>query len=296
MPEPGQSEHDFLAFCAKIEADPGHWETLKLNFSHALKQRELLRDLGNAGTRLKSAREVALKTFHDINERAKTIKTEAVSYIFADNDILLFADVQNSEMRHRLNILGEEIQPSLPPQITVEHMLAAQHIEELKHFADEKILSARQMRAISALTVESSKRDNVAIQRKNRELPLVMLVEDDRFTAAMTVQLLSKDYDIFHVRTGEEAIEYYLDYAPDAVFIDIHLPGISGNETLQMIRAMDPQAYCVMLSVDTSRAAVMSASQDGANSYLRKPYNKERLLWTVRQSPHIHGASASAAT
>lgn len=282
-----RSEHDFLAFCAKLEAEPKGWETLKVNFAQTINQREILRDRTAAPDRLKTARQVALDTFHKINEAAKAPKTEAVSYIFTDNDIMLFADIDSPDIRGRFMTFEDETRKTLPPGVALEHWVAAGEIGEIKQIADDKMRTARVVRALSALAVENPRQDTLAIKRKNRTLPLVMLVEDDRFTAAYTVQLLSKDYEVFHVRSGEEAIDYYLDYAPDAVFIDMHLPGMSGADTLHMIKTMDPDAYCVILSVDTARSTVLLASGDGANSYLRKPYNKDRLLWTVRQSPHI---------
>lgn len=286
------SEHDFLAFCVKIEQDPRHWETLKVNFAQTGKQRELLKDIETAPARLKSDREAALSIFHQINEDAKTLKTEAVSYIFTDNDVLLFADIPNTDIRSRFAELHRKTAKIIPDSVKLEQFQAYENMRALKQFSEEKMRTARQVRAISSLTTDTSRREAVGIQRQNRQMPLVMLVEDDRFTAAYTTQILSKDYEVFHVRTGEEAIEYYMDYAPNAVFIDMHLPGMNGADTLHMIKAMDPDAYCVILSVDTTRSVVLLASEDGANSYLRKPYNKNRLLWTARQSPHINGLPA----
>lgn len=291
------SEHDFMAFCAKIENDPGTWETLKLGFSAQMKQREILQDMDQAATYLKKAREDALFAFKELNERARTLKAEAESYIFTDNDILLFANIKTSESRERMGIITQETRLALPSDVELEKLPASGNMRALKTFADEKMRTARQVRAISSLASDANRRNNIGIQRKNRHLPLVMLVEDDRFTASYATQLLSKDYEVFHVRTGEEAIDYYMDYAPDVVLIDVHLPGMSGTDTLQMIKTMDPHAYCIILSVDSSQSTVIAASKDGADRYLRKPYTKERLLWTVQQSPHIQpNFSAQAQT
>lgn len=88
-------------------------------------------------------------------------------------------------------------------------------------------------------------------------------------------------------RTGEEAILKYIEYAPDAVFLDIHLPGINGHQALQALKAADSEAFVVMLSVDTAKASIMAASENGAVSYLKKPFSRERVLNTLRLSPFI---------
>lgn len=282
-----QSEHEFLSFCEKIKADEAPWNTLHVGYSEVFDRSSLLKNLAAAGPYIQKKRAEAMQTFTAINNQAKDLKTEAVSYIFTDNDIILFARQKDSDVAERFEVLRTQTRLALPPQIPVELLHTDDDLGKLIRLGNNKVETSRCMRAMHIVAEANPKRETLAIRRQGRKVPLVMLVEDDRFTAAYTTELLAKDYEVFHVRSGEEAVEYYLDYAPDAVFIDLHLPGICGNAVLQLLNALDPQAYCVMLSVDSSQTAVIEAAQTGANSYLRKPYNKERLLWSVRQSPHI---------
>src|SRR5690606_8687745 len=98
------------------------------------------------------------------------------------------------------------------------------------------------------------------LRRKRRDSPLVMVVEDDRFTASY-IQNFLREYDVVIARNGEEAILKYIEYAPDAVFMDLHMPGLNGDQALQAIKAADPDAFVVMLSVDTAQHSIMSASE-----------------------------------
>jgi CheY-like chemotaxis protein len=283
-----QSEHEFLKFCDSMSNETDRsWHMMQVNFAKVFDQTAIIRNLTESKAYLKTRREEALVIFNTMNIAAKDLQTAAQSYIFADNDIILFGDIRSTAELNRFQNMRLETTKTLPPGVDIDIVETLGNMRRIRNLAEQKIITARHMRAMNTIADSSMKRDTLPLRRQSRDVPLIMLVEDDRFTAAYTTQLLSGNYEVFHVRSGEEAIEYYLDYAPDAVFIDLHLPGINGHDVLRMIKAIDPSAYCVVLSVDSSQRAVIGASNGGAESFLRKPYNKERLLWTVRQSPHL---------
>lgn len=117
--------------------------------------------------------------------------------------------------------------------------------------ADYKLLSMKRMAAYEALANEGAL-ESLTLRRKQRAEPIVM-VEDDRFTAAYISGFL-KEFDLIIARNGEEAVLKYIEHAPDAVFLDRHLPGMNGHQTLQAIKCADPDASVVMLSVDTRKS------------------------------------------
>jgi DNA-binding NarL/FixJ family response regulator len=53
---------------------------------------------------------------------------------------------------------------------------------------------------------------------------------------------------------------------------------------------VDPEAHVVMLSVDTVKANIVTATNRGAAGFLKKPFSKERLLAFVEKSPFIKGS------
>jgi two-component system chemotaxis response regulator CheY len=65
---------------------------------------------------------------------------------------------------------------------------------------------------------------------------------------------------------------------------------LNGIETLQALRAIDPEAYIVMVSVDTVKANIVKATGLGASGFLRKPFSRDRLIATVEKSPYIGSA------
>jgi two-component system chemotaxis response regulator CheY len=154
--------------------------------------------------------------------------------------------------------------------------------------ADRKLLSARRFEAYRAMS-DVHKVSSIAVRRERHLNPRVLIIEDDRFTAVYATNILSKEYDLTVCRTGEEGLAAYIEQAPDIVFLDVHMPGLSGHETLAGIKAVDPKAFVVMLSADTMKTNIVQAADGGAKNFLKKPFSKERLLNTVKNSPYVRG-------
>jgi CheY-like chemotaxis protein len=63
-----------------------------------------------------------------------------------------------------------------------------------------------------------------------------MWVEDDKLIGTiLSKKLISSGFDLFHAKTGEEAIEALKDAKPDVIVLDLLLPGVGGFDVLQAI-------------------------------------------------------------
>jgi CheY-like chemotaxis protein len=158
----------------------------------------------------------------------------------------------------------------------------AKDIYSYQKLTDERFLSSRLMAAYEAMA-DTNRTKSIPLRRQRREDAVILIVEDDRFTASYASNLLNKDYDVVHAKTGE----VYIEHAPDIVFLDIHLPGLDGHDTLRALRKIDPESFIIMLSVDTMKQNIVDATKGGASGFLKKPFSKERLLATVQKSPFI---------
>lgn len=279
------AEHHFIEAIETLKADPSGW----MAFRFALSRRyapEMFSGVGGlrAMETLRHAREEALDFFDFVGTRTKDIQTGNI-WLFADNDILLLAQATNAVQRQ---LVAEHFHALANREgmrgVTCEGLPA--DLYALRKFADEKLLSARRIQVYEAMA-DSARVRSIATRRKRRSDPVILIVEDDRFTASYTAGVLSKSYDLVHVRTGEEGILTHIEHAPDVVLLDIHLPGLSGHDVLQAIRAVDPLAFVIMLSVDSEKNGVLSAGEHGASGFLKKPVSKERLLAAVAKSPFI---------
>ena len=62
-------------------------------------------------------------------------------------------------------------------------------------------------------------------------------------------QHLEKEgYEVFTAESGEEGLEVFRTEIPDIILLDIHLPGISGLETLEAIRKINKEVIVVIIT------------------------------------------------
>ncbi len=123
-----------------------------------------------------------------------------------------------------------------------------------------------------------------AIDRANRRENRVLIADDDLYSRLMVKKGLG-DCATFEVANGKDIANAYDRCAPDVLFLDIHMPGQNGLETLKDIMAMDAQAYVVMLTSDSSSDNVVYTSKGGAKGFLAKPFSKEKLQVYLKKCP-----------
>jgi two-component system chemotaxis response regulator CheY len=277
------AEHQFLTFLEKLKTNSAGWLACTFPFSRGLNHEELM------GKRAFIKGELSrLET--DTHKFIEAFATSADNlpngqlYKFADNDIIVLCCPHNElEQKQVREILEREAGKF--PKGFCDYGFLTKELYVYQKIADHKLLTQKKMGLYEALA-QDAMIESLPLRRKKREEPIILVVEDDRFTASYISGFL-KDFDLIVARNGEEAVLKYIEYAPDAVFLDIHLPGINGHQTLQAIKCADADAFVVMLSVDTAKSSIMNASENGAVSYLKKPFTRERVLNTLRLSPFI---------
>lgn len=118
----------------------------------------------------------------------------------------------------------------------------------------------------------------------------ILIVEDDPLSVFITKKALDEDFIVYVAETGESAINAYIKYRPDVVFLDIGLPDFSGHEVLKkIILDIDPAAYVVMLSANNGPTDIMHALQLGSQGFISKPFSKSKLIQYISQAPNYHG-------
>ncbi|MHA7270503.1 LytR/AlgR family response regulator transcription factor [Arthrobacter sp. HLT1-20] len=110
-----------------------------------------------------------------------------------------------------------------------------------------------------------------------------VLVADDELPAVDELAfLLGRDPRIgaiYKAMNGAQALELLERHDVDAVFLDIHMPGLSGLELAQVIGRSSNPPVVVFVTADDDRA--LEAFELAAVDYLLKPLRTERLTRTV---------------
>ena len=285
------AEHHFVTTLEKLKDNPRGWIVLYFALSRMLDHEELVSVIGEIQVKIGKARTTASHFAEELSAKAQEIPKGFV-YLFADNDVLLLAQPENETEMTLASAVYKEMGKQAQSDYA-DRCALGDDLYNYQKLADAKLLAAKRFEAYKAMS-DANKVASIPVRRARRDVPKVMIIEDDRFTASYAANILSRDYDLSICRTGEEGVIAYIEHAPDIVFLDIHLPGLNGHDTLKAIRAVDPKAFVVMLSVDTAKSSIVEATQTGAHSFLKKPFSKERLLNTVRTSPYVRGIHGDA--
>lgn len=125
--------------------------------------------------------------------------------------------------------------------------------------------------------------DRRALRRKN----VVEVADDDMYMRMLVKKGLGPRCEVVEIADGMQILDTYQAKAPDILFLDIHMPNMNGTNVLQQILAIDPKAFVVMLSADSSRDNVEYAAHNGAKGFLTKPFTKEKLEEYLTKCPTI---------
>jgi two-component system KDP operon response regulator KdpE len=110
----------------------------------------------------------------------------------------------------------------------------------------------------------------------------VLVVDDEpQLVRALVTNLKVRGYDVTGAASGEEAVELAATTRPDLLIVDLGLPGISGIEVIEAVRAWSA-APIIVLSVREAERDKVAALDAGADDYVTKPFGIEELLARVR--------------
>ena len=113
----------------------------------------------------------------------------------------------------------------------------------------------------------------------------ILIVDDAAFMRMMIKDILTKNgYEVVaEAANGVEAVELYKSHQPDLVTMDITMPEMAGIEAVKQIKAVNPAAKVIMCSAMGQQSMVMDAIKAGANDFIVKPFQADRVLEAVKK-------------
>jgi DNA-binding response OmpR family regulator len=112
----------------------------------------------------------------------------------------------------------------------------------------------------------------------------ILVVEDDRDIAELIAHSLGKaGYDTHKVTSGPDALASARSAAPDAIVLDLMLPGLDGLDVCRALRA-DPATAgipIIMLTARAEEADRVAGLELGADDYVTKPFSAKELVARV---------------
>jgi DNA-binding response OmpR family regulator len=112
----------------------------------------------------------------------------------------------------------------------------------------------------------------------------VLVVDDDEVVRGLLVWLFEDSgYTVRQAVGGEEALDALSHEPPACMVLDLMMPGVDGETVLRRRadRRLAPDTRIVILTAKTARADEVTCWDLGADEYLTKPFDGERLIKLV---------------
>jgi DNA-binding response OmpR family regulator len=111
----------------------------------------------------------------------------------------------------------------------------------------------------------------------------ILVIEDDPNIQRVLQRLLAAEhYDVKIASDGKQGWEAFATSTPEAVILDLMLPGMSGRELCRSIKETSPEMPVLVLSAISDVADKVLLLELGADDYVTKPFSPRELLARVQ--------------
>ena len=115
--------------------------------------------------------------------------------------------------------------------------------------------------------------------------PSTVLVVDDERGPRLALQLiLQREFRVVTAQSGEEALEILKNEPVEAVTLDLKMPGLAGQNTLSLIRGVDPDLPVIIITGYGSYESAVKALKLRAFDYIAKPFDSKKILTVVENA------------
>jgi signal transduction histidine kinase len=130
------------------------------------------------------------------------------------------------------------------------------------------------------------------------DLPQVLVIDDEMGPRESLRMLLKPIYQVHTADSVEIGLKLLNEKKPDAIVMDIRMPGMTGIEGLRRIRQIDPHLSVIMLTGFGALETAKEALRLGANDYISKPFDAREMREVISRNverTRLHRTSESAA-
>lgn len=115
----------------------------------------------------------------------------------------------------------------------------------------------------------------------------LLIIDDDQAIAlAMSVRLKAVGYDVGLAASGETGLDKAAENVPDAIVLDIRMPGIDGYEVCKRLKANPALAGVpvIFVSANATETTRQKAFEVGGFGFIAKPYESKDVLEMLRSA------------
>ncbi len=146
--------------------------------------------------------------------------------------------------------------------------------------SDEELSKPQKIQEESELT-EMEESQN---QEKTKELPVILIVEDNIDLRNYISESLCNSYQIITAENGKQGLELAIESIPDLVVSDLMMPVMNGIEMCKHLKTDERTNHIplVMLTARADRESKIEGLETGADDYIVKPFDTEELQIRIK--------------
>ena len=120
--------------------------------------------------------------------------------------------------------------------------------------------------------------------------PTILVIDDDaEIRYSLSRVLSSRKYTVTEAASGEAGIATVKKGpAPDLIFLDVRMSGMSGLEALQHIRSVNPKQLVILMTAFGTAQTAIEAMKYGAFDYVMKPFDPAKVLALAENALKAH--------
>lgn len=112
----------------------------------------------------------------------------------------------------------------------------------------------------------------------------ILVADDDKFIRLLLKKILKKHNCLLEtVESGSEVLRKMIKQKFNLLFLDIHMGGMSGLESIPLIKEIDPDLPIIVMTADPSVELENKTRSLGVYKYFRKPLDLSRIEKIVSQ-------------
>lgn len=115
---------------------------------------------------------------------------------------------------------------------------------------------------------------------------LILVVDDAEINLKIAEKIITREYSVKCVLSGEGCLAYLVDHIPDLILLDLHMPDMDGFEVMEKLNASNnwKDIPVILLTADNDPDYEVKGFSLGAIDFITKPFVAEVMLHRVAKA------------
>ncbi len=138
------------------------------------------------------------------------------------------------------------------------------------------------------LSEEESENADALHSVKQSQLPLVLIVEDNKDMRNFIYEIIVEHYQVIEAANGKEGLEKSLAEIPDVIISDVMMPVLDGFKMTDKLKKHERTSHIpiILLTAKAGQQHKIEGLETGADDYLIKPFDAKELLTRIENLIH----------